>query len=159
MFLRRMEEADIDIVFNSIIREMTPLEKVMSNIHGEDIWKRKAQWRVENGRAFVCIIGEEIAGFVFVVEEKTFDERSARTPIGVARKHRGKKVSEFMLKSVNSMFFEEHDLKSFYAIIDKDNIPSIIAFLKSGYKIIGYNSLRLDANDKVILRKDNPNWR
>ena len=158
MFLRRMEEADIDIVFSSIVREMTPLEKAMSRTC-EDLWKSSAQWRVENRRAFVCVIGEEIAGYIFVVEEKTFDERSARTPMGVARKHRGKKVSEFMLKSVNSMFFEEHDLKSFYAIIDKDNIPSIIAFLKSGYKIIGYNSLRLDANDKVILRKDNPNWR
>lgn len=159
MFLRRMEEADIDIVFDSIIRERTPLEKAMSKTYDEDIWKSSAQRRVENRRAFVCIIGEEIAGYVFVFEEKTFDERSAKVSIGVARKHRGKKVSEFMLKRVHSLFFEEHDLKSFYAIVDKENIPSIIVLLKSGYKIIGYNSLRLGENDKVILRIDNPNWR
>ncbi len=84
---------------------------------------------VKNGVYYTILVNNEKVGIVGYVPAYTPD--SGFLQIVISRNHRGKGIAGYAI----NMLIKKHYLKTSYAVIKSDNLSSINAFRKIGFKL------------------------
>jgi len=112
-------------------------EKYFKGFYSEEILKNIAKNK-KDCIILVCVIDEEIVGFVLAIYSKTLSrsiwECSFVKKDYRSQKYFGEKISEILAKSLFK-YLKEKKVKIVSGIIDKKNIPSQKYVKRLGFKI------------------------